>query len=436
MLAEKTGETQNMSAATRPAGERHLSIDAVRGLAVLGILLMNIVGMGLPSFAYVDPTYAGGSQGADLWTWAVNNVLTDGKMRALFTMLFGASAVLIAERAEGGGLGPVQTHYRRLFWLLLFGVAHALFAWYGDVLTLYAIAGVVIFPFRRLSPKVQIGIGVAILALLLTKNVWQSGELEALRAAAAAPGAPADVVQAWKEASMMVQMPPEAKAAEIALFQGGFLDALQARANMLPLFYLILFPTEMLPEAIGQMFVGMALFRLGFFTLGWSNRAYGALIAFGYVVCVPFTAWLAWLIWKSGFDPLTLHGLEALQQATRPFIGLAHAAVLLLVIRAGWLRGLTDRLAAAGRMAFSNYLMSSILTSVVFCGYGFGLFGELSRAELLWVVAGVWAFILLWSRPWLQRFQYGPFEWAWRSLVQWKPQPFVRNGRPVVPAAG
>ena len=100
-------------------GDRYLSIDAVRGFAVLGILLMNIVGMGLPSFAYIDPTYAGMHGPADLWTWAVNNVLTDGKMRALFTMLFGASAVLIAQRAEGGSPGPAQTHYRRMFWLFV-----------------------------------------------------------------------------------------------------------------------------------------------------------------------------------------------------------------------------------------------------------------------------------------------------------------------------
>ena len=110
-----------MSVTNAAAGERHVSIDAVRGFAVLGILLMNIVGMGLPSFSYIDPTYAGGSTGADLWTWAVNNVLTDGKMRALFTMLFGASAVLIAQRAEGGSPGPAQTHYRRMFWLFVFG---------------------------------------------------------------------------------------------------------------------------------------------------------------------------------------------------------------------------------------------------------------------------------------------------------------------------
>jgi uncharacterized protein len=386
---------------TSAGAERHLSIDAVRGFAVLGILLMNIVGMGLPSFAYLDPTYAGGSTGADMWTWAVNNVLTDGKMRALFTMLFGASTVLIADRAEAGsGLSPAATHYRRMLWLLLIGLLHAAFLWFGDILVPYAIAGLIVFPFRKLSPRAQIAVGVAILALLLAKNAMSHEVL--------AP-------------------PPGAKEAEMKGFLGGFLEATQARLNMLMLFYLVIHPFDTLPEAIGQMFLGMALFRLGFFTLGWSTRAYALTAAFGYLVAVPFTAWLAYGIASSGFAPKTLHELEVWQQISRPFIALAHAAALLLVIRAGWAAWLTDRLAAAGRMAFSNYLMTSVITSLVFCGYGFGLYGSLSRAGQLWVVAGVWAFILLWSQPWLARFHYGPFEWIWRSLVQWKPQPFVKR---------
>src|SRR5438309_8688543 len=180
-------------------GGRHLSIDAVRGFAVLGILLMNIVGMGLPSFSYIDPTYAGGSTGADLWTWAVNNVLTDGKMRALFTMLFGASAVLIAERAEGARPGPIQTHYRRMFWLFVFGMVHAYFLWWGDILVTYALAGLVIFPFRKLAPRWQLLIGVAILAVLLAVNLVVADQLSALYAAAAAPGAGRAAVAAWQE---------------------------------------------------------------------------------------------------------------------------------------------------------------------------------------------------------------------------------------------
>jgi len=417
-----------MAGVSTGAGDRHVSIDAVRGFAVLGILLMNIVGMGMPSFAYIDPTYAGGSTGADLWTWAINNVLTDGKMRALFTMLFGASAVLIAERAErgGDGPGPMQTHYRRLFWLFVIGMIHAYFLWFGDILVCYAIAGIFIFPFRKMSARVQIGIGVAILAVLLTKNVLAAEQLDGLRAAATAPGASAAAIKAWQEASMAVIPPPGMKAAELAGFGGGFMEALKARANVSMLMQLVLMPGDSLPEAVGQMFVGMGLFRLGFFTLGWSNRAYGWMIAAGYLLAVPVTAWLAWMIWKSGFEPLTLHRLEVWQQVTRPFIALAHASVLLLVVRAGLAQGLVERFAAAGRMAFSNYLMTSIITNLTFCGYGLGLYGKLSRFEQLGVVLAVWAFILIWSKPWLARFQYGPFEWLWRSLVRWSPQPFVR----------
>jgi uncharacterized protein len=407
--------------------DRHVSIDAVRGFAVLGILLMNIVGMGLPAFAYIDPTYAGGSTGADLWTWAVNNVVTDGKMRALFTMLFGASAVLIAERAEGSRPGPMQTHYRRMFWLFVFGMIHAYFLWWGDILVTYALAGLFIFPFRKLAPRVQLGVGVAILALLLAKNAIQANQLFELHAAATAPSASGAALKAWQDASASIIPPPDLKAQELAGFGGGFFDAMKARALTALLVQLILMPTDELPEAIGQMFVGMALFRMGFFTLRWSNRAYLTTIAVGYLVAAPVTAWITWRIQQDGFEALSLHRWEVWQQISRPLVGLAHAGVVLMIVRAGVAPGIVDRLAAAGRMAFSNYLMTSIITTLVFCGFGLGLYGKLSRFEELAVVAGVWVFILAWSKPWLARFYYGPFEWAWRSLVRWSPQPFVRG---------
>jgi uncharacterized protein len=411
-----------------PASEdRHISIDAVRGFAVLGILLMNIVGMGLPAFAYVDPTYAGGSTGADLWTWAVNNVLTDGKMRALFTMLFGASAVLIAERAEGGQPGPMQTHYRRMFWLFVIGMLHAYFLWWGDILVTYALAGLVIFPFRKLDVRWQLGIGVAVLATLLGVNLFEARELAAMHAAAAAPHPAPEALKAWQDASQLVAPSADLGRQEIAGYRGGFVDALRARAMAARLIQLYLMPTSEIPEAIGQMFVGMALFRTGFFTLRWSSRGYLSMIAIGYLLAAPVTAWLAWAIWKAGFEPLTLNRLEDWQQVTRPLIALAHASVLLLVVRSGTAKAVVDRLAAAGRMAFSNYLMTSIITTLVFCGFGLGLYGRLSRFQELAVVAGVWVFILAWSKPWLARFHYGPFEWAWRSLVRWRPQPFLRG---------
>ncbi len=406
--------------------DRHVSIDAVRGFAVLGILLMNIVGMGLPSFAYIDPTYAGGATGADFWTWAINNVLTDGKMRALFTMLFGASTVLIAGRAEGDRIGPAQTHYRRMFWLLVIGMVHAYLLWWGDILVTYALAGLVIFPFRKLPVRTLVIIGVVVLAALLGLNLFEAAELTRLHAAAFAPGASASALKTWQEASQIVAPPAGMKAQEIAGFGGGFMDAFRARAKVASLLQMLMMPTGEIPEAIGQMFLGMALFRVGFFTLKWSTKAYLTTIAVGYLLAVPFTAWLAWGIAQSGFEPLTLNRLEAWQQISRPLIGLAHASVILLLVRGGSAPAVVNRLAAAGRMAFSNYLMTSIITTLVFCGFGLGLYGKLSRFGELAVVAGVWVFILAWSKPWLERFHYGPFEWAWRSLVRWSPQPFVR----------
>lgn len=416
-------------AITASEAGRHASIDAVRGFAVLGILLMNIVGMGLPAFSYIDPTYAGGSTGADLWTWAVNNVLTDGKMRALFTMLFGASAVLIAERAEGGHPGPAATHYRRMIWLFVFGMLHAYFLWWGDILVTYSLAGLVIFPFRKLSWQAQLAIGVVVLVALLGANLWEAGQLEAMRAAALAPGGSPDAVKAWQDASQLVAPSTTLRDLELAGYRGGFMDALRVRALAARLLQTYLMPTNEIPEAIGQMFVGMALFRTGFFTLRWSSRAYLAMIAVGYLVAAPATAWIAWKIWSAGFEPLTLNRLEDWQQVTRPLIGLAHASMILLLVRSGAAQAVVNRLSAAGRMAFSNYLMTSIITSLVFCGFGLGLYGRLSRFQELAVVVGVWVFILAWSRPWLARFHYGPFEWAWRSLVRWKPQPFLRQQR-------
>ena len=409
------------------ATERYQSIDAVRGFAVLGILLMNIVGMGLPTFAYVDPTYLGPLEGANFWVWAVNYVVTDGKMRALFTMLFGASMLLIADRAEGRVPGPAATHYRRIWWLLVIGMIHAYFLFFGDILVCYAIAGAIAFFFRRLPAKALILAGSLILAALLAKGLFEAEYLKAVQAAVLTGTATPEQLTLWNQVQLMLDAPANMGVEEIRLMRGDFLDALRSRANAAWIVQSRYLPLDAIPEAVGQMLIGAGLFRLGFFTLGWSSRAYGAMIALGYLIGAPVMIWLCWSTVQADFEPVRQHGLFVLTAGPRPFIALAHASVLMLVIRAGAVKGLINRLEAAGRMAFSNYLMTSIITTFVFCGFGLGLYGQLERYELYWVVLGVWAFILIWSRPWLARFHYGPFEWLWRSLVMWKPQPFVKR---------
>jgi uncharacterized protein len=320
-----------------------------------------------------------------------------------------------------------------MFWLFVIGMIHAYFFWWGDILVCYAVAGLFIFPFRKLRPSILIGIGVVVLAALVAFGLFQANMIETIRTAALKPGAspadggasPADV-KAWEDIRLLIDPPVSMGRDEIAGFGGGFMQALKARAFLAQLMQTQYLPSDALEEAFAQMLIGMALFKLGFFTLKWSNRGYLAMMAAGYGIGVPVTAWLAWKIAASGFDPIVLNRLEVWQAAPRPLIALAHASALLLIIRSGGLPALMERFAAAGRMAFSNYLMTSIITTIVFCGFGLGLYGQLSRFQQLGIVAGVWAFILLWSKPWLARFYYGPFEWAWRSLVKLKPQPFVR----------
>ncbi|MBU6318621.1 MAG: DUF418 domain-containing protein [Alphaproteobacteria bacterium] len=412
------------------SAERIVSIDVVRGFAVLGILLMNVTGMGLPATAYLDPTFAGGHEGADFWMWSINFVLTDGKMRGLFTMLFGASMVLIAERADGQRPGPVSIHYRRMAWLLIFGLLHAYLLWWGDILVCYAIAGAIVFVLRTLTQRTLLICGVCILAMLTVLNVATGIALEDLRFAAHQPDAAQADLDAWAAASFALDPPAEARDAEIAAMRGGILEAIGARAVNLAFVYPNLLPFEVI-EAVGQMMIGIALFRSGFFSLGWSSGSYLRLAALGYGIAVPVTAWLAWRAWDADFDVVVLNEMVAWSAVPRPFIALAHASTLLLCVRLGCLGALKGMLAAAGRMALSNYLLTSLITTFVFCGFGLGLFGALSRAELMIVVLAIWAFILLWSGPWLRHFAYGPFEWIWRALVRWRLPPFRRP--PAIP---
>lgn len=409
--------------------QRHTSIDAVRGFAVLGILLMNIVGMGLPTFAYISPTYWGGHEGANLWAWAINYVVADGKMRGLFTMLFGASLMLITDRAEGQKPGPAAVHYRRVGWLFVFGLLHAYLLFFGDILVLYAMAGAVVFLVRKWPPPLLIALGAIILSAQIAYGLYETAHLAQLHAAAIAPDASAAAKKTWEAASFMVSPPLELGEAQIKGYQGGFMDAVGARMPMAIMLQTV-FIIESGPEAIAQMMIGIALYRLGFFTLGWKGRSYGLMILLGYGIGIPATAWMAWVVAQSGFEPLIRQAFSYWSWIPRPFIALAHASALMLLVRSGALNWLVSRLAAAGRMALSNYLGTSIITTLVFCGFGLGLYGELERYQLYGVVAGVWLLILLWSKPWMSAFHYGPFEWVWRSLVRWKPQPFVKRPEP------
>ena len=407
------------------AATRHLEIDTVRGFAVLGILLMNITGMGLPSGAYLSPAYYGGDTGADLVAWIAAFLLVDGKMRALFTPLFGASLLLIADGRAAQVPGPVATHYRRTFWLFVIGMVHAWLIWFGDILVTYALAGSLAFLFRNRSPKALIIIGAVILALLAAYDLTSYGYLDGLRAAATAPGADAATVSAWREIAIELVPDPDNAPKEIALYRGGFADVFAARMPMTLFFQTFLIPTVFFWEALGTMLIGMGLFRTGFFTGGWSERHYRAmlwLLPIGVLLTLP----VARLLLESRWDGVLALATDAAGLPLHLGMALGYASAVVLLTRAAFAARLVERLAACGQMALSNYLGASILTTTLFYGYGFGRFAHYGRAELYGVVVAIW-FIQMFASPlWLARFRYGPAEWLWRSLVRMEAQPMLR----------
>jgi uncharacterized protein len=175
-----------------------------------------------------------------------------------------------------------------------------------------------------------------------------------------------------------------------------------------------------------MMFIGMGLYKLGVFSATKSYRAYAWIAAFGYLIVVPANSYAAWLIVKSGFDRVTVEFTRVAYDIGRLSVALAHMALLMTLCKAGALRWLTSRLAAVGQMALSNYILQSVICTLVFTGCGLGLYGRLGRYQLYYVVAVCWVVSLMASPVWLRRYRFGPLEWCRRSLTYWKRQP-MRN---------
>jgi uncharacterized protein len=399
------------------ATHRYLTLDTVRGVAVMGILLLNIIGFAMPAPAYFNPAAYGGSTGPDLAVWLFNFVFFDGKMRGLFSFLFGASTLLVIDSATAKGESAAKAHYSRMIWLLVFGLLHLWLIWWGDILNNYALIGMIAFLFRNARPKTMVTAGCVLLIVQLMVVAMMP---LMLLLAESKPGDP----QMQKMVEGLTQgfgQPPVAWLTEqVALFRGSWLEIAIERfrdARFIPLVGLFQYGWE----TLAYMLFGMAAFRTGLLTGAWERRRYVRWAVIGFAISLPIYALLA--AWMIASDFALLQVVTAVMPATtfvRPFAIVAWACLIILAMRPGG--ALTARIAAAGRMAFSNYLGTSLICTTLFYGYGLGWYGELSRVEVYLVVLAIWALMLLWSKPWLERFAYGPLEWLWRSLARGRVQ--------------
>jgi uncharacterized protein len=419
--------------------QRITALDTLRGFALLGILLMNIVAMSMNVAAYDDPTVTGGATGANLAVWAILHVVAEGKMRCLFSIIFGASLVLLTSRLEDRGNGA-DIYYRRILWLLLFGIAHAYLLWLGDILYPYALCALVLYPFRNLSARKLLitGTGIALLnaGAYIGLGFWTRDMLRDGRAAVelAEKGQKLSPEQEEKKQSYEQWRSHNRPTAEelqrdADAWRGNFASVVAARGKAVSFFHSnpYYLPTAGTWDIWSMMLIGMALLKSGVLTGERSVRFYALMVLAGYGIGLPLNGFSAWKIIQTNFDPVTHSFVNSTYDLGRFSVALGHAGVLLLIVKGGAVKWLTASLRAIGQTAFSNYILQSVITAFIFTGYGFKMYGKLERHEIYYVVAAIWLFQMIVSPLWLRVFRSGPLEWCWRSLTYWQRQPMLRR---------
>ena len=403
---------------------RHISLDAMRGFAVMGILAMNIVAFAMPFWAYITPLAYGGETAAERGAWLVSYVLIDGKMRGFFSLLFGASMMLIIESSDAKGESAAKVHYSRMAWLALFGLAHYYLIWFGDILFLYAVAGSLAFLFHDWAPRRLIKWALIIFGIHLLLFGLQFIGLQVMQFFATQPGASGELVEQFKEITTSPDFDFDT-ARQLALHRGHYASIVAEKLDNWSDPFIGLVQT--IGETMPLMMIGMALKKNGFMTGEWEHADY---IRWARKMIVPgliLSILVGVMIMMTNYDKITAIAAFFIWSAIpRTMLTIGYSAVLIVLIEKYAESGPISRVATVGQVAFTNYLGTSILMTMIFYGYGFGLFGYVGRIELWAFVFGAWVVMLLWSKPWLTRFRYGPLEWLWRSLARMKLQPLAR----------
>ena len=414
-------------AATAPTSERLESLDFIRGCALFGILIMNIVGMGLGP-AYDNPIVMGGDTGTNLWTWFIVNVTFEGTQRGLFSILFGAGVVLFTSRPDS-----TDAYFRRNLWLIAFGLFNAwVLLWGGDILYFYGLTALFLFAFRHLSGRKLLALGIASFVLgaawtgLDTFNM-----LDLHKRAVAAESVPAakrteeqkKAVDEWKDESRGA--PSAERVAQLkAENQAGYISALKIRAPRIAEAesweaYRYFF------DIFGMMMIGMGLFKLGVLTLEARTRTYVAMMIGGYAIGMPLNLYEATWLMSHGFSGLARHQADMTYDFARLAQTTGHLGLLGLFLKSGIFSWFRQSMAAVGRMALTNYLTHSLIALIIFVFLGY--WGKLERHQLYYIVFTIWAAQIVISPIWLKHFHFGPVEWLWRYLTYGKAPPFRRE---------
>jgi len=409
---------------TTTAVDRIVTVDLLRGVALFGILTMNIVSFALPASAYRNPMSVNGDSWVNHFVYSFFHIFADQKFMGLFSLLFGVSTILFIEKLKATGRGFIRYHYSRTLWLLAIGYAHGIFLWSGDILFLYASCGLVLILFYRAPPAVQFFLGALIFLSaipidnrgqeflsnlpperlsVLGQSIWTPDDYEIAYETAYINGPYWPQVGLRFEGPEAYQTPTLRYVSRIVLMEG-------------------------YARAFGLMLIGMAFYSWGIVTGEHSRRFYRAMAITGIGAGAAISGYGLYQLYAAGweFEYSMFAGMRFNHVATL-LMDFGYVGLLIWLYQSGCLQYLLRGLAAVGRMAFTNYLSQSLICTSLFYGFGLGLFAKLTRLELVVVVLTIWTFQFYFSRFWLTYFRYGPLEWIWRTLTYFRPQPMRRR---------
>lgn len=415
------------------------ALDILRGLAILGIVFMNLPGAATYFAAFFGQAPLAGWTPADQAAWVFMEAVLEGTQRGLLQLLFGAGMLILAARAmhDDGPVAVADRYTRRNLWLMVFGLVNIFVLLFpGDILFIYALAALFLFPFRKLSPGVLLALGLVFtlvdsgrgLADYLERRELQA-QVESAQARQAGGTALSDADQgaltAWGELEAELQADEGFLAYDKKMRLAPFADYasysrgiwLEQRAYTGEIFF------QAVPEAFCVMLVGAALFKWGVIQGGRTRRFYLLLMLAGYAVGGPLRAIEVSQHLRFSPEPKVVAFTEEIARLamTLGHLGMVH---LLLGTNAG--RALLAPFKAAGRTAFSLYVMQTLLTGwLLFPGIGLGLFGQFGWAGMFGISLAIIATQLVLANLWLRRFRMGPVEWLWRSLVECRRLPLT-----------
>jgi uncharacterized protein len=432
------------------SSERIHVLDAVRGFALLGILLMNMPYFALPEETVSNLNIRNEYSGPNFYAWWVINMFFEGSMRGLFSMMFGAGMVLLTTRLSNNMHvdSAAEIYYRRLIWMLLFGLIDAyIILWPGDILYSYAICGLFLFPLRSIKPRYLLLIAGILLALFVAKNTYQRGEplrnkiaAEAILKQKLPPGkqtlAQKEILDKWKGFQEKQKLENKKKQVtdEVRKTKGSYATLWFHYADINTYLEANDFYQSGFLDCLIFMIIGIAFYKLKIITGERTPTFYLLFAIAGYLVAFPLIYFQLKMSVDLRFNLIKFLEWSKVQtyEIRRLGLTIGHLGTLMLLYKSGLFTWIFNVWAKVGQMAFSNYLLQNITCGLIFYGFAFNYYNDLERYQLYMVVPCVWTLNIVFSYVWLHYFRIGPFEWIWRSLTYWNIQPIKKKDKALI----